>query len=93
MRATRKAASTTSSTNLSDRSGASHARTLFRVALPIAVFALALWLLHDLLREFHPRAVAAALDALRPRQWVLALALTALGYLILTLCDVLALRA
>ncbi|HEX9772308.1 MAG TPA: YbhN family protein, partial [Steroidobacteraceae bacterium] len=93
MRATRKAASTTSSTNSSDRTGASPARTLFRVALPIAVFALALWLLHDLLKEFHPRAVGAALDALRPRQWSLALACTALGYLILTLCDALALRA
>jgi phosphatidylglycerol lysyltransferase len=49
--------------------------------------------LHDLLREFHPRAVAAALDALRPRQWTLALACTGLGYLILTLYDALALRA
>ncbi|HEX6899276.1 MAG TPA: bifunctional lysylphosphatidylglycerol flippase/synthetase MprF [Thermoanaerobaculia bacterium] len=61
-------------------------------ALSLLFFALALWLLHRELRDFHYRDVIRFLDALPARRVLLAFGCAAGGYLALTGYDALALR-
>jgi phosphatidylglycerol lysyltransferase len=75
--------------------GAGRARRLLRLAgslFGLAVFGLALWVLHDALRVYHYRELVAAFSALPAWALVASLALTAAGYLVLAGYDLLALR-
>jgi phosphatidylglycerol lysyltransferase len=60
--------------------------------LSLAFFALALWLLHGELRDFHYRDVLRFLNALPLRHVLLAIGFTACSYLMLTTYDTLACR-
>ncbi|HEU0204654.1 MAG TPA: bifunctional lysylphosphatidylglycerol flippase/synthetase MprF, partial [Burkholderiaceae bacterium] len=58
----------------------------------IAFFAVALWLLNDVLRHLHYRQIVAALDEMPAQRITLALVLTALAYTVLTGYDLLGFR-
>ncbi|MGH2746212.1 MAG: hypothetical protein ACRDN8_27715, partial [Thermoleophilaceae bacterium] len=60
--------------------------------LGLALFALAVWILHRELSEYHYDDVVGHLAAIPHRDVALAIALTVLGYLLLTGYDTLALR-
>ena len=60
--------------------------------LGLALFALAVWILHHELSEYHYGDVVGHLAAIPHRDVALAIALTVLGYLLLTGYDTLALR-
>ncbi|MCB1356826.1 MAG: bifunctional lysylphosphatidylglycerol flippase/synthetase MprF [Maritimibacter sp.] len=66
---------------------------LARAALPVAVFGLALVLLHSVSREIHPGDVRAALAATRPDRVALGIGFTALAFIGIALYDVFATRA
>ena len=59
---------------------------------PVVFFGLALWALHDSLREYRTADIAAAFGELAPARIALSLALTACGYLVLAGYDLLAFR-
>src|SRR5437660_491118 len=59
---------------------------------PVVFFGLALWALHDSLREYRTADIAAAFGELAPPRIALSLALTACGYLVLAGYDLLAFR-
>lgn len=74
---------------------ARHADHWKRYLSPLAgllFFGLALWALHDALRELHYREIVAALFELPPARVVLAVLLTAAGYVVLTGYDLLGFR-
>ncbi|TJY59438.1 bifunctional lysylphosphatidylglycerol flippase/synthetase MprF [Sinimarinibacterium sp. CAU 1509] len=62
-------------------------------ALTILLFSLALWMLHRELGDFHPSQFSAQLRAVTPQAIAWALLLTGASYFVLTLHDVIALRA
>ena len=71
------------------------AQRLRKAAVPLlglTIVALALWGLYGMLRETSPRDIVAALRALPPARAAMALACTALSFLVLTLYDRLSLR-
>src|SRR5207237_5482449 len=59
---------------------------------PVFFFGLALWALHDSLREYRTADIAAAFGELAPPRIALSLALTVCGYLVLAGYDLLAFR-
>lgn len=63
-----------------------------RWLVPVAFFALALWVLHQSLRDYHHDDIAAALRELPSARLALALAIAICGYLVLAGYDLLAFR-
>jgi phosphatidylglycerol lysyltransferase len=60
--------------------------------VPVTVFALALWAIHQSLIEYHYRDIAAAFRELPSERLLLALAITSCGYLVLAGYDLLGFR-
>jgi phosphatidylglycerol lysyltransferase len=73
-------------------SGRRRLLALLLAIIPIAMFSVALWTLYNQLHHWRLSDISQSISRIPPARIALALGLTVLGYLVLTLYDVLALR-